>query len=225
MARRKYYKKKSYRKRNYNKNHQEIDPVTWFVLWVGLFSFMTYNMFIKENIDNIVFFLKIFVPILFISAGLIIYYLHKKREKIKQERIDSFPNFILELEDKIKNFKPLRNYNKEEPYQIELAGFLKNNYPTLDIEKSIHYSRPDIVIDNIAIEIKWPTHMSWLKTLPDKINSYIQKRDYLFIVLFNIDIVPDKEKNIQIYEDKKREILENTLESKREKLFFIEINW
>jgi hypothetical protein len=65
--------------------------------------------------------------------------------------------------------------------------------------------------------------MSCLKTLPDKINSYLPKWDYLFIVLFNIQIADDKDKNLEIYEKKKNEILENTIESKRDKVFFIEI--
>lgn len=42
--------------------------------------------------------------------------------------------------------------------------------------------------------------------------------------LFNIQIVEDKEKNKIIYENKKQEILENTIEAKREKIFFIEID-
>ena len=33
----------------------------------------------------------------------------------------------------------------------------------------------------------------------------------------------NKEKNIEIYNDKKKEILENTIESKRDKIFFVEI--
>jgi hypothetical protein len=65
--------------------------------------------------------------------------------------------------------------------------------------------------------------MAGLKSLPDKINSYLPKWDYLFIVLFNIDIVNDEEKNEEIYKQKIDEILENTIEYKREKIFLIRI--
>lgn len=223
MARRKYYKKRYYKRSNYSSNNQEIDPIAWFIVLLFLFSYMTYEMFIKNNIDNIVFFLKIFVPILVISAGLIIFYLHKRKKEKEQKRIDSIPNFLLELESKIKQFKPLRHYKSEELYQTWLYWFLQNNYPNLEIEKSIEFSRPDIIIDDIAIEIKWPTNMTWLKTLPDKINQYLPKRKYLFIVLFDINIISDEEKNMEIYENKKNEILENTIDSKRDKIFFIEM--
>ncbi len=65
--------------------------------------------------------------------------------------------------------------------------------------------------------------MAALGTLPDKINKYLPKWDYLFIVLFNIKLSENPEKSISFYESKKTEILENTIESKREKIFFIEI--
>jgi hypothetical protein len=119
----------------------------------------------------------------------------------------------------IKEFKPLRNYIEEKLYQTELAWFLKNSYPNLDIEIARDYSRPDIVVNNLAIEIKWPTTMNWLKSLPDKINSYIPKRDYLFIVLFNIKINDDLEKNKEIYENKKQEIINNINLDKKDKVF------
>ena len=67
--------------------------------------------------------------------------------------------------------------------------------------------------------------MQWLNTLQDKIAKYLPKRKYLFIVLFDINIVKNKteEENMKIYEDKKNQILENTIESKRDKIIFIEM--
>jgi dsDNA-binding SOS-regulon protein len=67
--------------------------------------------------------------------------------------------------------------------------------------------------------------MDWLKTIPDKINKYLPKWEYLFIVLFDINIVEykSKEENMKIYIDKKKEIVDNILESKKDKVFFIEI--
>jgi hypothetical protein len=66
--------------------------------------------------------------------------------------------------------------------------------------------------------------MRELKTLPDKINSYLPKWDFLIIVLFDINIADIPEENIRIYNEKKREIIENIVESKKDKVIFIEIS-
>lgn len=222
------YKRYNKKRSNYYKSKKQDEAETkLFALIIVIFMlwfYWIYTNYIKPNIENIILFLKIFIPIILIIIWFISYYIYKKKKKIEKSKIENFPNLVLELKDKIWNFKPLRKYQNESPYQIELAWYLKNNYPNLDIEKSIDYSRPDIIIDNIAIEIKWPTNMQALKTIPDKINSYLPKRDFLFIVLFNINIIDnDNEKNMDIYYEKKKEIIENTIESKRDKIIFIEI--
>lgn len=222
MAYKKYYKKNNYKIKK--QDDAETKLIAMIIMIFLLWFYWIYNNYIKPNMDNILLLMKIFIPIIIISVLLIIFYKIKKKKIIIEEKKEKFPQLILEIEEKIRWFKPLRSYNHEEPYQIELAWYLKNNYPNLDIEKYIDYSRPDIIIDNIAIEIKWPTNMQALKTIPDKINSYLPKRDFLFIVLFNINIIDyDKEKNMKIYNEKKKEILENTIESKRDKIIFIEI--
>lgn len=48
----------------------------------------------------------------------------------------------------------MRQYKEERLYQAELVGYLKHNYPGIKIEETRDYSRPDIIIDDIAIEIK-----------------------------------------------------------------------
>jgi hypothetical protein len=225
MTRKKYYKKKYYRKRS-NSNNQEIDPIVWGIVWLFVFSYMTYHFFILPNIEAFKFYWAIWLIVIAILLTVYLIYMVKvriKKTKAEDERINNIPNFVKKLDDKIKEFKPIKQHTEEIRYQLELVWFLKNDYPDVKIEKTREYSRPDIIIDEIAIEIKWPTNMSCLKTLPDKINSYLSKWDYLFIVLFNIQIVEDKEKNLEIYEKKKKEILENIIESKRNKVFFIEI--
>jgi hypothetical protein len=215
------------RKKTYRKSKDLIDPIAWLILWFVFFSYFTYINFILPNIEKIKFYaILFFIATLVILSGFLFYIVRKriKNKKLEYERIENIPQFLLDLENKIKYFKPIRQYKEERLYQTELVGFLKNNYPDLKIEETKDYSRPDIIIDNIAIEIKWPTKMSGLKTLPDKINSYLPKRDYLFIVLFNIQITEDIQKNKIIYESKKQEILDNTIETKREKIFFIEID-
>lgn len=173
---------------------------------------------------RVFFFKKVFVPIFLVGGAIIYYYLRKKKQEKVLEKLQNTPVFLQELEKNIKWFKPLRKYAKEDSYQIGLYWYLQNHYPDLEIEKTIDYSRPDIVIDDIAIEIKGPTNMVGLKTIPDKINKYIPKWEYLFIVLFDIKIWNyDDEKNKQIYNDKKQEILDNIIDSKKDKVFFIEI--
>lgn len=230
MTWKKYYKKNYYYKNNYYKknnyyNNYETDPLTAIIVLVALACFSVYYLYIRTNINYIInqlqYFLPLIIFVIILIVSLIIYIKLKSKQK-EEEKISNIPIFLRELEEKIREFEPVRQYNEEFLYQIELVWYLKNNYPNLKIEETKDYSRPDIVIDNIAIEIKWPTDMSALKTLPDKINSYLPKWDYLFIVLFNINIVEDRDKNIELYEQKKNEILENTIESKRDKIFFIE---
>ena len=168
------------------------------------------------------------IPYIFFLLFLMIYVFFRikknnKRKIEQKERINNIPNFLKVLDAKIKEFKPAQNYKEEKLYQAELVGFLKNNYPSSKVEETRDYSRPDIIIDDIAIEIKGPTDMSALKTLPDKINSYIPKWDFLFIVLFNINITEDPKLNDEIYKRKKKEIIDNTIDSKKQKIFFIEI--
>lgn len=232
MPRKKYYYKKKYYKKNNNDfNEDQAKAIAAIIVLFILFFYFTYIKFIKPNLESIKIFLEIFIPFLIISWLVIFYYLYKKRKEKEIERIKKTPEFLLNLENKIKSFRPIRNYVKEELYQAELTGYLKNNFDNLDIEETREYSRPDIVINetiiwDIAIEIKWPTDMQWLKTLPDKINKYLPKWDYLYIVLFNINIskYKTKEENVEIYLKKKNEILENIVESKKDKVFFIEIN-
>jgi hypothetical protein len=50
------------------------------------------------------------------------------------------------------------------------------------------------------------------------------KWDYLFIVLFNIEVSFDKTKNDELYKAKKQEIINNISYEKKERVFFIEIN-
>lgn len=219
MTRKRYYR------RNYNRtNKNDFDPIIFLLLAVLLIVYWTYIQYIKPNIESIMFFLKIFIPIALVIIWLIIYYIIKRKKENEQEYIESMPSSILDLEKKIREFKPLRHYNEEKMYQVGLASFLQSNYPDLDIEITKDYSRPDIVMKNIAIEIKWPTDMTWLKSLPDKINSYLPKREYLFIVLFNIEIVDNIEENERIYKEKKQQIIDNMKENKKDKVVFIEIN-
>ena len=226
------YSKRSYRKNyyyEYDNGIDDFDAISALIVFILLLSWISYY-YIKSHLEIIILILKIFVPILLVVVWLIIYYIIKRRkqeEREYNEMKENMPSFIVDLENKIKKFKPLRHYCEEKMYQVGLASFLQSNYPDLDIEEAKNYSRPDIVMDdNIAIEIKWPTNMTWLKSLPDKINSYLWewKWDYLFIVLFNIKIVDDIDESDRIYKEKKKQIIDNIPDYKKDKVIFIEIN-
>ncbi len=181
---------------------------------ITVFVFFIYYVYIKPHYNKMRMYFYIFIISLVILF--LIYFIYKLYKKRKIKR--GYPDFILNLHNKLSEFTPIRLHKEEKLYQMELAWYLKNNYPNVKIEESRDYSRPDVIIDDIAIEIKWPTTMSWLKTIPDKINAYLPKWDYLFIILFNVQL------DNNIYQKKKKEILNNVLESKRNKVFFIEIN-
>lgn len=203
------YRKKrtNYRRRSWGSN--EIDPVAAMVILIVLFITMSRFMLIKPNLEAIKFYSIIALGVIAVALVIFLVYKIKQRKKAKiaeQERIEQIPEFIKELDERVWNFVPLRRHSKEEPYQMELAWFLKNHYPSLDIEVSKKFARPDIVVDDVAIEVKWPTHMKDLKTIPDKIMRYLESWDYIFIVLFHVELHQDPEKNAEIYKEWKDRI-------------------
>jgi len=102
-----------------------------------------------------------------------------------------YDNAILQqIIGEIIDFKPILNdYNFELPYHIDLARFLMNKYPNAQVEIQKSSARPDIVINNIAIEIKGPTTEKGLQTIADKCIRYPQHFDKnLIIVLFDLKV-------------------------------------
>lgn len=97
-------------------------------------------------------------------------------------------SFINGLIREIEGFQPTRKYPDEYSYQIELQGWLKRNYSQSKIEVQSGSSRPDIIIDHVAIEIKGPTRTKDLQTLADKLLRYRNYYKYIIIVLFDVQI-------------------------------------
>ncbi|MCX6818208.1 MAG: hypothetical protein NTU57_05120 [Candidatus Aenigmarchaeota archaeon] len=96
---------------------------------------------------------------------------------------------IMSLANEISSFNPLKNYDYELPYQVELAGFLKSKFPNLIIEKQRGSARPDIVIGGIAIEVKGPTADRDLGTIADKCLRYSKYfKQGIIVVLFNTNV-------------------------------------
>lgn len=98
--------------------------------------------------------------------------------------IDEMVNDVVKA---IRDFKPSQNYEFELPYQAELVGWLKREFPSAVIEKQRGSARPDIVIGGIAIEVKGPTRDKDLITIADKCLRYSKYyRQGIIIVLFNV---------------------------------------
>ena len=96
---------------------------------------------------------------------------------------------IPKLEKIILEFEPSRKYDTELPYQIELAGYLQSYYQDTKIEERRGSTRPDIVVEGVAIEVKGPTRDHDLVSLTDKCGRYKQYfPPNLIIVLFDIRV-------------------------------------
>jgi hypothetical protein len=67
---------------------------------------------------------------------------------------------------------------------MTLHGWLNREFPDAVIEKQKGASRPDIVIGDIAIEVKGPTDIRSLKDLSDKCIRYSLYYNSLIFVLF-----------------------------------------
>lgn len=88
----------------------------------------------------------------------------------------------------IEQFTPSREYKNEWGYHIELQGYIKGKFPDAQIEVQTGSSRPDIVVQNIAIEVKGPTFSKDLQTIADKLVRYSQHYDTVIVVLFNLQV-------------------------------------
>jgi len=107
----------------------------------------------------------------------------KNEEAIKKKYGDLF----LSVFNEIKVFKPLLpDYENELPYHIDLARWLEPKFPMLRVEQQIGSARPDIVIEDIAIEIKGPTTEAGLQSIADKCLRYHHHFKKMIVVLFDI---------------------------------------
>jgi len=111
-----------------------------------------------------------------------------KRWTKENKEAEEKEKLINKVVDEIERFKPLRKYKNEFPYQIELVGYLKSTFPGADIEQQKGSSRPDIIIEDVAIEVKGPTRTQDLQTIADKCMRYYQHFGEIVIVLFEVDV-------------------------------------
>lgn len=221
MPRKKYYKRKQYQ--NDDDFNRFIGAIVVILFFLGIvIKRKIEEEFIPYFFENIVYFYLFLWIIVFLILLIIVYYYFKIRKTnfLEKQRLEKIPEIVLNIKKEVENFTPLRNYSKEEPYQLELSWYLKNFFPNLDIEISKNYTRPDIIVDNIAIEIKWPTNFSDLKTIPDKIIRYTKEWDYLIIVLFNLKLSENQETSDKIFDEWMSDIEEN-FSSKMDRILII----
>jgi hypothetical protein len=102
-------------------------------------------------------------------------------EQRQKEEESSLLNAVVQA---IEEFKPSRRYHNEFPYHTELQGWLRSRFPSSKIEIQTGASRPDIVIEDIAIEVKGPTTNQALDTLTTKCLKYSEYYDKIVMVLF-----------------------------------------
>jgi len=88
------------------------------------------------------------------------------------------------VENAIRMFKPSRRYEYEIDYQNELYNWLSREFQ-VQYEIQTGSSRPDLIIKNIAIEIKGPTRNRELDTLTTKFLKYSNHYPHFIIVLFD----------------------------------------
>ena len=111
-----------------------------------------------------------------------------KKWKEEDEKLKEKEEFFYKVVEVIKKFEPSRKYRNEFGYHTELQGYLKSQFPNSMVEFQTGSSRPDIVIGDIAIEVKGPTTHKELKTIADKIIRYSQHYKNLIIVLFEVNV-------------------------------------
>lgn len=94
---------------------------------------------------------------------------------------------ILRVKNWILSFNPKKDYELEADYHNELFHWLKHKDPQTISKQQRGSAIPDIVIGDVAIEVKGPTENRDLGTIPDKSWRYLGEDDpysFLFIVLF-----------------------------------------
>ena len=111
-----------------------------------------------------------------------------QRKMAEREREAEARKLVNRLASHIEEFTPSRHYNSEWEYHLELQGYIRGSFPDAQIEVQTGASRPDIVVDTVAIEVKGPTYSKDLQTIDDKLVRYSQHYDTIIVVLFNLQV-------------------------------------
>jgi hypothetical protein len=164
---------------------------------------------ILANWNTIVFVFEIIIGIIIIGVIVYAIYYSKNYENIQrrneedraiqeqqrisqQRRMDEARRKENELKatlfyrviDAIEKFHATKKWGNENDYHKELLGYLRVHFPYTKFEVQTGSSRPDLVIEDIAIEIKGPTDTQALTSLADKCLRYSGYYQNMIIVLF-----------------------------------------
>lgn len=174
--------------------NKKVAFLIFFIILI-IFTGALYSLIQNTTFRNVA---GIFIGFFVIVAGLIIWRLITEwRECASKKNIPWIPKWTWpanNMEDhplsfhiwhSITEFKPKRSYDKESYYHKELYKCLRHQYPEAKWKPKTGSSETDIAIRNIAIEIKGPTSNAELKDLANKVLTYTNYYDILFIVLFN----------------------------------------
>jgi len=134
----------------------------------------------RQNITTIILISIVIVSILVV--GLIFYSKYRKERKEAENIMKT--TLFYKVVEATGRFEPSRRYGNEFGYHAELQGWLKSHFPDAKVELQTGSSRPDIVIRDIAIEVKGPTDNQALNTLTTKCLKYSHYYSHLIIVLF-----------------------------------------
>ena len=128
---------------------------------------------IKQNSNQILNYVIAFI----LFFGFVSFFYWRYMRKIKK----TFPYKVYKY---IEEFEPSQKYSEEIGYHAELQGWLKSRFPSAKTEIQTGSSRPDIVIGNVAIEVKGPTDDNDLNSLGTKCLKYSQHYKHMIMVLF-----------------------------------------
>lgn|GEM_PF-2410903 len=123
-------------------------------------------------------------------------------KKYAQEMKEKYPEYetmdtsvlnddelLQELIKAIKEFQPIKHFDREDLYHTTLFTYLQEKIPAeIGFEKQRGRSIPDIEVGDIAIEVKGPTDKQGLQTIADKMLRYPLHYKYIIIVLFDVDV-------------------------------------
>ncbi len=94
------------------------------------------------------------------------------------------PTLIQEVTQAIEEFSPSTIWNNEAGYQAELYSVLKQRFPEASVDPQKDSSRPDLLIQDIGVEVKGPTDAAELKSLSDECLRYSPHYKNMIFVLF-----------------------------------------